>query len=79
MELWPYGTDPSRRRSTCAKDRARVKMGHEQSKHDRARERRQKQRDIASEESKAKANNLTDICTTLFSLSETLQTTALLR
>ena len=30
-------------------------MGHEQSKHDRARERRRKQRDIASEESKAKA------------------------
>ena len=37
-----------------------------------------KQRDIASEESKAKAKNLTDTCTTLHSLSETLQTTALL-
>ena len=37
------------------KDRARAKMGHEQSKRDRARERRQKQRDIASQESKAKA------------------------
>ena len=32
-------------------------MGHEQSKRDRARERRRKQRDIASEESKAKAKN----------------------
>ena len=60
MELWPYGTGPSRRRSTCAKDRARAKMGHEQSKRDRTRERRRKQRDIASEESKAKAKNLTD-------------------
>ena len=46
---------------------------------DRARERRRKQRDIASEESKAKAKNLTDYTrTTLRSLSETLQTTALL-
>ena len=35
-------------------------------------------RDIASEESKAKAKNLTDTCTTLRSLPETLQTTALL-
>ena len=35
-------------------------------------------RDIASEESKAKAKNLTDTRTTLRSLSETLQTTALL-
>ena len=33
---------------------------------------------IAAEESKAKAKNLTDTCTTLHSLSETLQTTALL-
>ena len=78
MELWPYGTGPSRRRSTCAKDRTRAKMGHEQSKRDRARERRRKQRDIASEESKAKAKILTDTRTTLRSLSETLQTTALL-
>ena len=78
MELWPYGTSPSKRRSTCAKDRARAKMGHEQSKRDRAKERRQKQRDIASEESKAKAKNLTDTRTTLRSLSETFQTTALL-
>ena len=78
MELWPYGTGPSRRRLTCAKDRARAKMGHKQSKRDRARERRRKQRDIASEESKAKAKNLTDTRTTLCSLSETLQTTALL-
>ena len=36
------------------KDRARAKMGHEQSKRDCARERRRKQRDTASEESKAK-------------------------
>ena len=79
MELWPYGTGASRRRSTCAKDRARAKMGHEQSKRDRARERRRKQKDIASEESKAKAKNLTDTRTTLHSSpSETLQTTALL-
>ena len=73
MELWPYGTGPSRRQSTCAKDRARAKMGHEHSERDRARERRRKQRDITSEESKAKAKNLT-----LRLLSETLQTTALL-
>ena len=78
MELWPFGTGPSRRRSTCAKDRTRAKMGHEQSKRDRARERRWKQGDIASEESKAKAKILTDTRTTLRSLSETLQTTALL-
>ena len=52
-------------------------MGHEQSKRDRVREQRWKQRDIASEESKAKAKSLTDTCTTLRSLSETLQTTAL--
>ena len=45
---------------------------------DRARERRRKQRDIASEESKAKAKNLTDTRMTLHgSLSETLQNTAL--
>ena len=78
MELWLYGTGPSRRQSTCAKDRARAKMGHKQSKHDRAREQRRKQRDIASEESKAKAKYLTDTRTTLRSLSETLQTTVLL-
>ena len=62
----------------CAKDRAKAKMGHEQSKHDCARERRRKQRDIVSDESKAKAKNLTDTRTTFRSLSETLQTTALL-
>ena len=48
------------------------------SKRDRARERRRKQSDIAPEESKAIAKNLTDTRTTLRSLSETLQTTALL-
>ena len=72
------GTGPTRRRLTCEKDRARAEMGHEQSKHDRARELRRKQRDIASEESSAKAKNLTDTRMTLRgSLSETLQTTAL--
>ena len=54
------------------------KWGTSSSKRDRARERRRKQRNIASEESKAKAKNLTDTRTTLRSLSETLQTTALL-
>ena len=53
-------------------------MGHEQSKRDRARERRRKKRDIASEESKAKAKYLTDTHIALRgSSSETLQTTAL--
>ena len=48
-------------------------MGHEQSKRDRAREQRRKQRDTASEESKAKVKNLTDTRMTLCSsLSETL-------
>ena len=57
----------------CEKDCARAEMGHEQSKRDHARERRRKQRDIASEESKAKAKNLTDTRMTLCgSLSETL-------
>ena len=49
----PYGTGPIRRRSTCEKDRARAEMGHKQSKRDHARERRRKQRDIVSEDSKA--------------------------
>ena len=49
-----YGTGPTRRQSTCEKDRARAEKGHEQSKRDRARERRRKQRDVASEESKRK-------------------------
>ena len=43
-----YGTGQTRRRSTCEKDRAKAEMGHEQSKRDRDRERRGKQRDIAS-------------------------------
>ena len=77
MEQGPYGTGPTRRRLTCEKNRARAEMGHEQSKRDRARERRRKQRDIALEESKAKAKSLTDTRMTLHSLSETLQTTAL--
>ena len=77
MERGLYGTDPTTRRSTCEKDGARAEMGHEQSKRDRGRERRWKQRDIAPEGSKAKAKNLTDTRTTLRSLSETLQTTAL--
>ena len=33
-----YGTGPTRKRSTCEKDRARAEMGHKQSKRDRARE-----------------------------------------
>ena len=59
-----YVTGPTWRRATCEKDRAK--------------ERRRKQRDIASEESKAKAKNLTDTRMTLRgSPSETLQNTAL--
>ena len=54
MEQGPNGTGPTRRQSTCEKDRARAKMGQEQSKRDCARERRRKQSDTASEESKAK-------------------------
>ena len=54
MEQGPYGTGPTRRRSTCEKDRVRAEMEKDQSKRDCARERRRKQRDIASEESKAK-------------------------
>ena len=50
----PRGTGPTGRRSTCEKDRARAEMEKEQSKRDCARERRQKQSDTASEESKAK-------------------------
>ena len=54
-----YGTGLTSKRSTCKKDRARAEMGHKQSKCDHARERRRKQRDIASEESEAKAKNRT--------------------
>ena len=50
----PRGIGPTRRRSTCEKDRARAEMEREQSKRDCARERKRKQRDTASEESKAK-------------------------
>ena len=50
----PRGIGPTRRRSTCEKDRARAEMERERSKRDRARERKRKQRDTASEESKAK-------------------------
>ena len=57
MEQGPHGTGLTRRRSTCEKDRARAKMGHEQSKRDRAGERRRKQRDIASEESKGEKSD----------------------
>ena len=65
---------PTRRRSTCEKDRARAKMEQEQSKRDCAREQRRKQNDNASEEGKTKAKRGTALC----SLSETLQTTACL-
>ena len=44
----PRGIGPTRRRSTCEKDRARAEMEREQyvvSVHDRARERKRKQRD----------------------------------
>ena len=50
----PRGIGPTRRQSTCEKDRARVEMEQERSKRDCARERKRKQRDTASEESKAK-------------------------
>ena len=50
----PRGIGPTRRRSTCEKDRARAEMERERCKRDRARERKRKQRDTASEESKAK-------------------------
>ena len=53
MEAGPRGIGPTRRRSTCEKDRARAEMERERSKRDRAR-RKRKQRDTASEESKAK-------------------------
>ena len=46
----PRGIGPTRRRSTCEKDHAGVVC----CKRDRARERKRKQRDTASEESKAK-------------------------
>ena len=54
MEQGLYGAGPTRRRSTCEKDCARAEMEQEQSKRDCARERRRKQSDTASEESKAK-------------------------
>ena len=38
----PHGTGPTRRQSTCVKDCARAEMDQEQSKRDRARERRRK-------------------------------------
>ena len=47
----PRSIDPTRRRSTCEKDRAGAEMERELSKRDRARERKRKQRDTASEES----------------------------
>ena len=49
MEQGPRGIGPTRRQSTCEKDCARAKMEQEQSKHERARERKRKQRDTASE------------------------------
>ena len=77
MGQMSYGTGLTTRQSTCEKHGARAKIGQEQCKRDRARERKRKQRDTASEESKAKEKGLTDIRMTLCSLSETLQTTAL--
>ena len=54
MKQGLYGAGPTRRRSTCEKDRAKAEMEQEQSKRDRATERRLKQMDTASEECKAK-------------------------
>ena len=44
MEWGPHGTGPSRRWSTCEKDRARAEM-EQKSKHDCAREQRRKPRE----------------------------------
>ena len=71
-----YGTGPTRRRSTCEKDRARAEMGHKQSKRDRARERRWNEETLHHKRVRQR-RSLTDTRTTLCSLSETLQTTAL--
>ena len=60
MEQGPYGTGLTKRRLMRENDRARAEMGHEHSKHDRARKQRRKQRDIVSEERKAKEKSLTD-------------------
>ena len=46
----PRSIGPTRRRSTCEKDRARAKMERERCKRDRAKERKRKQMDTASEE-----------------------------
>ena len=90
MEQGLRGTDLTRRRLTCEKARVKAEMEKEQSKRDRARERKRKQRDTASKESKAKQKesdrlrkkdvhreSLVETRTTLCSLSETLQMTAL--
>ena len=50
----PHGTGPTRRRLKYEKDHVRAEMEQEQSKRYHARERKRKQRDIASEESKAR-------------------------
>ena len=56
IEQGAHGTGPTRRRSTCEKDCPRAEMEQKQSKRGHARERRRKQRDTASEQSKAKEN-----------------------
>ena len=45
MEQGPRGTGPTRKRSTCEKDRSRAKLEQEQSKRDHGREWKWKQRD----------------------------------
>ena len=50
----PHGIGPTMRRPTCEEDCVRAEMERERSKRDCARERKLKQRDTASEESKAK-------------------------
>ena len=56
MEQGAHGTGLTRKQLTCEKYCARAEMEQEQSKHDRAREQRWKQRDTASEQSEAKEN-----------------------
>ena len=58
----PRSIGPTRRRSTCEKDRARAKMERERCKRDRAKERKRKQMDTASEERvRQSRKSLTDL------------------
>ena len=67
---WTLATGSTGRRLTFEKDRARVEMEQEQSKHDRAGERRQ--RTLHQNRVRQMRKSLTDTRTTLCSLSETL-------